>query len=1579
MQPIRIFISSPGDVARERHATAAVIQRLQDEFAEHAKFEVCDWQWDPVDFAQDYQSQIPDTSAFDIVICLLWSRLGSRLSEHHAFPPGYTPITGSGTEYELLQALHGKQHHPQHLPDLLVWVNKAAPPAATAPPLSKVDRDERNRQIDALHEFLGTLTRDATTGTFIAAVNSYRIPDTDLDTYQYLDQFEELMEAKLRKLIQKHVGQITTKPKPQWQGSPFRDLDVFEFQHAPIFFGRSRATGEVVRLLQETSGNLSPCHFALILGASGSGKSSLSRAGVLPMLTRPGVIEGVGLWRCAIMRPSDDSSDLFIALAAALLNAGKKISGEKPDSSSFTAQLSSSNHSFPALPELADPESSDPIRTLADTLRSDSNSVALRVELTLSEAARADEVRQRRQLEDKIRTFTNEGRSIDAEHKRQALDQLTRPPIARLALLLDQMEELFTLNYAPEQLRAFLAAIDVLARSGRVFVLGTLRSDFYPRYQQQPLLVALTTDGARYDLLPPTADEISQIIRRPARLGGLEFEEDSATRHSLADTLRDEALADPEALPLLEHVLNRLYETQRTRNDARLTFEDHRTLGGVGGALGKHAEDTLTQRVPTATDTTFDAVFRCLITLGEGEQEVPNRRTFAYAGLVESDPHAQALTDTFIHERLFVADQDAKRHPIVRISHEALLRNWPRLTQWLQTAQVRDFMSMRRRLESSLRQWHEQGRNDDYLLPAGLPMEEARQLLAKHEAALKQEEREFIQTSKAHRSKIERRHARLRRNVMVALTALTCLALLAAGSAWKKANEVGVLLAESDAERAERLFAEDDAPGGIWYLSRAVDSGFASPEQIQRLLFAVDQRSWPLPQTPPLQHKTEIMVMAFSPDGLRFVTGTRGGIATIFDSISGAQIGADMVHPKPVRGALFSPDGIHLVTGCDDAVARLWDVSGTNSVPVGSSRHEDQVLSLAWSRSGKYYASGSRDKRIRVWQVSQPEQPVFEAEMKEGVHTIAFDPANPDRLLAVAKDEFRVWVFSEKKELFNYTATADLSGASFSTDGKMVMSFTYQGDVTISDLDTGLMSWGQTPLPAACTDAAFAPDSKTVAAAYGTKVRMMAVGESVPTLWERDFGDRVLRIKFTTEGKRLIVACGNGDVETLELQRGNRVSQPVRETGIPTGIDFSAQQNQLLIARSGGKAQVWSLQPPTPLPIMAFGLGGKPLVLEEGEDVLCMAANGKGTLISGLGDGLPVRKDLDVGGGITSAILTPGGKEVIAGTMDGRLVACESGLGVREIGKVPTLIAKVAVSPDGGLLVAGGDDGFLGAWDWPSGNPRKVGWSHKDSISDLAFISPSGMLASVSRDQVLLIGLIGSGHTSDRTVGGEPEAIGMSPDHKLGMLVLKGGEVSQISSDPSSEETGFAAPGSASCIAISAGKDLVAVGMTDGQVFVQDLKEKRRAAIFSSGDDMVNCLHFSSDGKWLAAGNEDGTAGVWASRTGTKVTEAFHHSKGVRKVLLANGGASLVSASYDGVVKIWLLRASDDIERSQEIARKCMELARKTGTPRYSPRSDSGAEAKRKALETLLLTPIGKVDENLQDELELFRAYSPDK
>lgn len=1506
MKTISIFISSPGDVGRERRSTAEVIQRLQNEFAEHALIKPYFWEWEPVDFAKDYQANIPSTADFDIVICLLWSRLGSRLGKEHKLPPDYSRTASSGTEYELLQALHGKQHHPENLPDLLVWVNKAPPPAASSPPLSKAERDERNRQTDALHDFLGTLTRDASTGVFTAAINSYCIPDADLDHYEFLDQFEELMEQKLRKLIQKHVGNVDIKTKGNWTGSPFRDLNVFEFEHSPIFFGRSRAVGEVVRLLQETSSKLKPCHFALVLGASGSGKSSLARAGVLPMLTSGGVIEGVGLWRCAIMRPSDDGSDLFVALAAALLRGV-------------------SNGCPPALPELADLESTRAIHALADKLRSDPNSVAIRVELTLAEAARSEQTRQRDYLKEEIRTLTAEGRSNEAEHRRQALDQLKTPPIARLSLLLDQMEELFTLNYSADQLHAFLSAIDVLARCGRVFVLGTLRSDFYPRYQEQTQLVALTTDGSRYDLLPPNADEISQIIRNPARLAGLEFEEDPLTRHSLADTLRDEAMKDAEALPLLEHVLNRLYEAQQMRNDWRLTFGDHKTLGGVGGALGKHAEALFTgalrakgEPLPPWNEATFDAVFRCLITLGEGELEVPNRRTFPKTTLLKVDKHALELVTNFENARLFVADQDAQGNAVVRLSHEALLTRWPRLSQWLQTAQVRDFMSMRRRLESSLRQWQEQEQNDDYLLPHGLPLEEAKQLMKKHAAALKKEEKEFIEASSRVDQEREFRNTRKRRIAFAVLSILTVLSLLGGGMAlWLKMeaeeqrSQVQSLLAESDYERSERLFNEDDASTAIWYLSRSVASGSASEHAKDRLWFAMRQRSWPQKIAQGKLLDSDILAITSDATHERFAVSTHGGQVRVLSCSTGEIIAELPLHPRAVRGVQFSPDGKTLLTGCDDAVARMWSIKSSTIAPTGTATHDNLVAGIAWSSDSRHFATGSWDKHVRVWDMANPLAPVFMREMKDKVHTVAYNPKHKNWLLSVAKDEVCVWDTEQNLEKFCYQALGDLSGAVFSPDGSKLLSFTDEGDVAISDLTTGIQQWAQIPLGGVCGHGEFSHDGSQIALVSNKRVVVYSVQQPPQMIWDHVFATNVRLIRYADQDNRLIIACSDGRVEVYDAVNQRRLSEPIQEEGGVVALDFHSNKGVILCATSTRKVSSWRLAPPQPMPAAAYFLGAPPLSLNAGQSITSVAENGSVVVIPEDQESLEaVAQYRNFKTPLTSAAVHPRGESLVGGAIDGRLLRIDlSSKGdAAEVGRFKSPVTKVAFSNAGNILAGGSEDGQLARWSWPDMKPVTLSHRHKDKISGLSLMEPNGQILALGWDRLITMtqGAATAGATLMWKIPADPFALAIASRMDFAAAALSDASIYYIDG---AGGTCTALPNKAGnppgCIAISDDGMVIAVGTVIGNVEIFDRRDVRKTIKINSGEDTINSIRFSHSGRWLAVAGEDGHARIWDVATGHPVTEKLPHKSGVRGLAFTSNGKFLVCADKGGAVTFW--------------------------------------------------------------------------
>ena len=278
------------------------------------------------------------------------------------------------------------------------------------------------------------------------------------NNYRNLQEFEELFREHFRDFlagqVDQEIGQeVLSREVRRWKSSPFRGLNVFDFEHAPIFHGRTRAIGEVLEALEAQVRAQRP--FVLVVGASGSGKSSLVRAGVLPLLTQPETIEGIGLWRWSVTRPGAGGSggDCFDALAAALLEPS-------------------------ALPALADPESQNAIRDLASELREHSDSVALRVRDALDHAAREWKIQHCHYLEERERHLRGSGRSDDADLARQQRERLELPK-ARLALVVDQLEELFTTGFSPEVRQKYISALAGLVRSGRVFVLATLRSDFY--------------------------------------------------------------------------------------------------------------------------------------------------------------------------------------------------------------------------------------------------------------------------------------------------------------------------------------------------------------------------------------------------------------------------------------------------------------------------------------------------------------------------------------------------------------------------------------------------------------------------------------------------------------------------------------------------------------------------------------------------------------------------------------------------------------------------------------------------------------------------------------------------------------------------------------------------------------------------------------------------------------------------------------------------------------------------------------------------------------------------------------------
>jgi hypothetical protein len=170
----------------------------------------------------------------------------------------------------------------------------------------------------------------------------------------------------------------------------------------------------------------------------------------------------------------------------------------------------------PALPALQDPESRNAIRDLGTELREHPDSLGLRVRDALDHAAREWKTQESHSLEERERQLQASGRSDGAELARQQRERLELPK-ARLALVVDQLEELFTTGFSPEVRQKYIAALAGLLRGGRVFIVATLRSDFYSSYQEFADLIELPKPAGKFDLRPPTPSEIDSATSRSSR------------------------------------------------------------------------------------------------------------------------------------------------------------------------------------------------------------------------------------------------------------------------------------------------------------------------------------------------------------------------------------------------------------------------------------------------------------------------------------------------------------------------------------------------------------------------------------------------------------------------------------------------------------------------------------------------------------------------------------------------------------------------------------------------------------------------------------------------------------------------------------------------------------------------------------------------------------------------------------------------------------------------------------------------------------------------------------------------------
>jgi WD40 repeat protein/DNA-binding XRE family transcriptional regulator len=1097
--------------------------------------------------------------------------------------------------------------------------------------------------------------------------------------------------------------------------NPFKGLRAFDREDAGDFFGRERLVATLLAALAPAQPD-GPRLLA-VLGPSGSGKSSVVRAGLLPRL-QAGALPGSASW--VYLEPIVPGTHPLEALAVTLNNA-------LPGSSLTAIQ--------------ADLETS--------------------------------------------------GRGLHLLARR-----LAAHPGGQVVLVLDQAEELFTLTYAEEERRH---AIDLLVTAvtevgGPLRAILTLRADFYDRVLQYPALGALV-HAHNVPVLPMTLADLRDVIEQPAALPDVqvEFEAD------LVGDLLFEVSGQVGALPLLEFTLDQLFERREGRC---LTVAAYHALGGVRGALARQAEATYGGLGSDEQRRLARTLFLRLIDPGASEQDTTRRRAGLGELALPDAPRSEllrAVADAFIAARLLVTAEHGGVASI-EVSHEALIREWGRLGEWVHEA--RDDVRLQGRVSADAAEWERHDRPVDSLY-RGTVLLEAREWAARNTpsaleayflaaAEAQEQRREAAERERTVRElELARTAVAAGRQAAVRLRALVgvlaVFLLVAAGLSVVALRNAATARDESRRAIAERQLglSRQLAADTMAHLDDRYDLALLLSLEARRVADTVEARSSLLAavESHPaglitfLQgHRRDVGGLALSPDGKLLASGSADGVVRLWDAARLRSRGPPLQKDTAgVNGLAFSPDGTMLASSHADGAIWLWDAA--HGRPLGRPLHGDSagVNGVAFSPDGKTLAAANYDGTILLWDVAR-------RRLREGglgvlgssvMNNVAFSPDG--KLLAFTEVDGSVQVWNVALQI--PVAPVDVLtgaalGVAFSPDGKLLAYSGVDGSVRLWDVAheraSGKPLNGHTG-PVNCL--AFSPNGRLLASGGADKtVRLWDVAQ------RRLLGQplqshtgAVESLVFSRDGKLLFAGTEDGAIAAWDAT--GRLARGQTYIGDPMsiwGVAFSSNGKILAAGGNNGSIlQAWDVAQGTPLQ-QGLAPGGGSLAFRPDGKVL-----ESGTVQLG-GVGRKQELGFQLLGQTLSVAYRPDGKVLASGNADGTLQFWDA---VREkplgrplhtnLGRVLT----VAFSPDGKLLAAAGDSTAIQLWDVARHQllaPLLLG--HTSGVDSLSFSPDGEILASTGWDLTVRLWDVASrqplgvpltGHTA-RVTG-----VAFSPNGKL--------------------------------------------------------------------------------------------------------------------------------------------------------------------------------------------------------------------
>ena len=1411
-QRLRVFVSSPGDVPDERLRADLVIDKLAQDYSRFFTIESYRWEHEPMLASGHFQDAIDPPSVFDIVILILWSRLGTPLPEetkvrkYHGIDDR-APVTG--TEWEFEDALRAARD--KGAPDMLAFRN------VNPVPIDTLDLAAQARGLSQLNALNAFWTRHfADRGIFLSAYDSYRT----------IEDFAQRLEQSMRKLIERRIKALGVPSAEQnarvWLGAPFRGLQAYEFQHAPIYFGRDALVAKAVEQLaaQARAGTA----FLLVSGASGSGKSSLVNAALVPRLMKPQRIQGASFVRRLGFRPSEGGGNVVLALVEALVRgpAGEGI----------------------GLPELLAPRQQ--AADLAEQLGSSENAPRFAFTGALARVTEAGRVA---------------GRLLGYEE-------------ARLILVVDQLEELFTVAaISVDERRRFVRLLAALARSGGVWVVTTIRADFWHRAAEMPDLIALCEAQGRLDVAPPSAAELAEMIRRPAQAAGLSFEEHTERGLRLDAVLAEHAASAPGVLPLLSFTLDALYtEDIEKRGGHTLTYATYESLGGLDGAIATRADETVAL-LPPGARAAVARVLRRLVTVSSDANGMLVARTEPLASFVPGSD-ARAVVDALVDARLLVASSEGAE-PTVRLAHEALISRWQRAAKQL-IAERRD-LETRILIERQLARWTAAtGSAKRQLLLHDPDLANALDLAQRWGEELPAPMRSFIALSDAAAKAAARRRWAAAAVVMVCLAALAAASFGALYIAEIQRNDALVTESHFLAHDARSAVDSGNATLGELLALAGLPADLRNPQRpfVKDAEFALEDAIANLQERTVLQgHLGVVWSAAYSPEGTRLVTASDDKTARLWDVASGKLIAVLQGHTDTVWSAAFSPDGTRIVTASNDRTARLWDAATGKPVAVLEG-HADAVSAASFSPDGSRVVTASDDKTARLWDAHSGAA-IAVLQGHTGLVTSAMFSADGTRVVTGSTDATaRVW------DARDGTAIATLQGhagwislAAFSPDNQRIVTASWDNTARLWNAATGAVIAELAGHEGPVIAAAFSPDgTRLITGSTDATARLWngATGASIDVLKGHD--DWVTAATFSPDGRHVLTASNDNTARVWDAATGAMIGVLRGHEGMVNSAVFSPDGKSIVTASTDDTVRVWDAE------------------IDASEAVLRGHA-----------------------AGVTSAAFSPDGTRLVTASIDKTALVWDA----RTLAPILTIRGHDAIvrsaefSPDGTRILTASEDDTARLWDAATGAQLHVFAGHKGAVA-FADFSPDGTrVVTASLDHTAIVWDAATGARLAVLAGHDNEVTSavFSPDGRR-VLTASWDETARLwdAATGAQLQVFKGHEGRLSFAAFSPDGTRVVTASWDNTARVWNVDTGAQIAILRGHTNMVNYATFSPDGARVVTASLDRTAMVWDAATGAAVMVLKGHDGWVTSALFSPDGSHvLTGSSADATARLWIV------------------------------------------------------------------------